>query len=107
MLSRKQCAKWIEELAAKENAAGGDALPPAGGDTVDAPVAASIAPNSAPEMPIEEGTIARHREKDEAIEPLVGLSLVARSVGKKELASSPAAQAAMKKEWDALRKLGT
>jgi len=48
-----------------------------------------------------------HRDKERSMCMDDGWALVVRSVGRRELESSPGAQAAMKKEWDAFRSLGT
>ncbi len=59
-----------------------------------------------PSMPTHDGPTV-HREKLPTELPMSGWAAVARSVNRKEVATTPEAQAAMKKEWDALRALRT
>ena len=75
-------AQWIEEAIAKSSA------PPV------------------PAMPVVFKAPA-HRVKNANPHAEYGLTMVARSVGKRELQSSAKAQAALRAEWDALRALLT
>ncbi len=54
-----------------------------------------------PRMPVCCAEVAHHRDRVDS-SPLLVTAVVARPVGRQEIAREPAAQAAMKKEWKGL-----
>jgi hypothetical protein len=58
-----------------------------------------------PYMPLVHGRTNPHRDRIDSSPSLV-TAMVARSVGRQEIAREPAAQAAMEKEWKGLRDKG-